>query len=29
MRRFMAALGGELIVQAKIGDETFDLLVAD
>jgi DNA-binding XRE family transcriptional regulator len=26
MRRFIAALGGELIVQAKIDGETFDLL---
>ena len=26
MRRFVEALGGELIVQVRIGDETFDLL---
>ena len=26
MRRFIEALGGELIVQAKIDGETFDLL---
>lgn len=26
MRRFVEALGGELIVQARIGDETIDLL---
>jgi len=26
MRRFIEALGGELIVQARIGDETIDLL---
>lgn len=29
MRRFIEGLGGELIVQAKIDDETFDLLSAD
>ncbi len=26
MRRFIEALGGELIVQARIGDEVIDLL---
>ncbi|MDQ2787202.1 MAG: helix-turn-helix transcriptional regulator, partial [Chloroflexota bacterium] len=26
MRRFVEALGGELIVQVRIGDETIDLL---
>jgi predicted transcriptional regulator len=26
VRRFVEALGGELILQAKIGDETIDLL---
>ncbi len=29
MRRFIEALGGELIVQAKIDGETFDLLSTD
>jgi DNA-binding XRE family transcriptional regulator len=29
MRRFIEALGGELIVQAKIDGETFDLLADD
>ncbi len=29
MRRFIEALGGELIVQAKFDGETFDLLSAD
>jgi ribosome-binding protein aMBF1 (putative translation factor) len=29
MRRFIEALGGELIVQAKIDGETFDLLASD
>ncbi len=29
MRRFIEALGGELIVQAKIDGETFDLLAPD
>jgi DNA-binding XRE family transcriptional regulator len=28
-RRFIEALGGELIVQAKIDGETFDLLAED
>jgi predicted transcriptional regulator len=26
VRKFVEALGGELVVQAKIGDETIDLL---
>ncbi|MGI8688734.1 MAG: helix-turn-helix domain-containing protein [Thermomicrobiales bacterium] len=29
MRRFIEALGGELIVQARIDGETFDLLTAE
>ena len=29
MRRYIEALGGELIVQAKIDGETFDLLASD
>jgi hypothetical protein len=29
MRRFIEALGGELIVQAKIAGEIFDLLADD
>ncbi len=29
MRRFIEALGGELVVQARIGDETIDLLTTD
>jgi DNA-binding transcriptional regulator YiaG len=29
MQRFIEALGGELIVQAKIDGETFDLLASD
>ncbi len=29
MRRFIEALGGELIVQARIDGETFDLLNAE
>jgi predicted transcriptional regulator len=29
MRRFIEALGGELIVQARIGDETINLLATD
>lgn len=29
MRRFIEALGGELIVQARIDGETFDLLSVD
>lgn len=29
VRQFVEALGGTLIVQAKIGDETIDLLVAE
>jgi DNA-binding transcriptional regulator YiaG len=29
IRRFIEALGGELIVQARIDGETFDLLPAD
>lgn len=28
IQRFIEALGGELIVQARIGDETIDLLAA-
>lgn len=29
IRRFIEALGGELVVQARIGDETIDLLTAE
>ena len=29
MHRFIEALGGELIVQARIGDEVIDLLAGD
>lgn len=29
VRRFVEALGGTLVVQARIGDETFDLLDND
>lgn len=29
LRRFIEALGGELIVQARIGDETIDLLAGE
>jgi DNA-binding XRE family transcriptional regulator len=29
IKRFVEALGGELIVQARIGGETFDLLAGD
>jgi len=29
MRRFIEALGGELIVQARIDGETFDLLARE